>query len=249
MEMNKFTSTPPLSPIEAERLVRDGSAIVVIPYTAYMQPDETVRLSMYSEMTARAAAELYHAAATDDTKIIAVGEHTYGDQYASTTDLIYNDLARNGVPSSACVIERPTRADATPQQIAWLADIYEGRWREHTPVLVGHGSHWPRMERLCNLYGMPATFVDAVQILEAVGALTPAYRRAANIYEAEGKQYEQRVQRLTAMTVWLGPAVTTIIFKALARLRSPNVVEVVGFGHHASLYAVTARQHTKKLRR
>lgn len=241
--------TSPLSPLEAQRLVHGGSAIVVIPYTAYMRPDETVRLSTYSEMTARAAAALYRAAATEDTKVIAVGEHTYGDQYISTTDLIYNDLAHHGVPLSAHAAERPARADATPQQIAWLADMYRKRWREHAPVLVGHGSHCPRLERLCNVYGMPATFVDAVQVLEAVGALTPAYRRAADVYETEGKQYEQRVQRLTVMTAWLGSTAITVIFTLLARLRSPNVVEVVGSGKRTRLYAVTARHHTKKLRR
>jgi hypothetical protein len=237
--------TEQLSAAGAEQHVQQGSDIVVVPYSSYMDADESVRLSVYTRMAAHAAAQLYDRSATPETTIVAVGEYTYGSHTTSTTELIYDYMAAEGVPKTAFAAERPLDANATPQQVDWLRRTYGKQWQEHAPVLIGHEPHWPRIQFLCELYKLPAGFVDAAELLAATGALTPEYAKASRLYKEQNQRYEDRVSRLTRNVAWLGPVITTQVFRTLTHMRSPNVVDVVHTKHGAHFYASPARQHMR----
>lgn len=247
--MQRHNHTPPLTYVEAQERVHNGSDIVVIPYTSYMEDDGTVRLSVYTSMAAQAAAVLYRAAASPDTTVVAVGEHTYGLQNVSTTDLIYHSLIQHGVPKHAFAAEHPLQANATPQQISWLQQVYGAAWAERPPVLVGHALHWPRLRKLCDLFELPVFFADALAILESAGVATPAHRRAVTAYNRDGHRYERQAQRLTTVSAFLGSAVTMYVFSVLAALRSPNVVDVHSTKRRDRLYATTVRTHVKGVKK
>ncbi|MET0779810.1 MAG: hypothetical protein ABWY71_03165 [Candidatus Saccharimonadales bacterium] len=238
--------TEQLNAVGAEQYVQQGSDIVVVPYSSYMNVDESIRLSVYTRMAAHAAVQLYERSATPDTTVVAVGEHTYGSNQTSTTKLIYDFMAGEGLPETAFATERPVDANATPQQIDWLRRTYGEQWQEHAPVLIGHEPHWERIEYLCGLYRLPAGFVDAAHLLAATGDLTPEYAEASRLYKEENQRYEDQASRLTRSIAWMGPVATTQVFRALARMRSPNVVDVVDTAHGAQFYASPARRHKRR---
>lgn len=240
--------TKQLTPLQAERQVRQGSDIVVVPYSALMEPGGRIRMSVFTRMAAQAAAVLHKRAATDDTTVIAIGEHTYGTNNTSTTDLIRDYMRTHGVSASHFVPERPVAVNSTPQQIDWLQRTYGARLRTHIPILVGHEQHWPRLDFLCQLYGLPSYFVDSATVLERAGELTPAQAEAARLYTEQNTRYEATATRLMHSVAWLGPAAMTKIFTVLARLRSPTVVDVRHAGGQMQLYASHARAHRRSLR-
>lgn len=229
---------------QAEDLVSTGSDIVLIPYTSFMEPDGRVRLSVFSEIVTMAGAGLYGAAATSRTQIIAVGEDTYGDDHPSTTALMYDLLEKEGVPASAFAPKRPHRANATPQQIDWLSRHASKAWQNNPPVLIGHVQHWPRIARLCALYGLSAGFTDASLYLNATGRLQPEYRRAGELYRTQGARYETLLNGITRILTPFGRAAVTSIFGALTWLRTPNVVDIQpDAAGNPVLYATTVRRH------
>ena len=238
-----------LTASEAQDRVSHGSDIVIVPYSSYMEPDGNVRLSIFSEMTTAAAATLYETAGTEHTRIVAVGEQTYGPGYPSTTELMYAYLQRHGIAARAFPRQHPEDANATPQQIEWLKQEFGADWQSRAPVLVGHEHHWARIRRLCRLFRLPADFVDAAAILEKAGKLTPAYAEAAAAYQSEGQDYERDVTRLTRFISPLGAGPATAMFRTLVRARTPTVVDVVRDGSDGKLrlYATTVREHLRSL--
>jgi hypothetical protein len=241
-----MTQMEQLMPTAAQQFVAQGSDIVVIPYSAYMEPDGSVRMGELTRIAAQAAVALYRQAATETTKVIAVGEHTYGLQAVSTTDLIYDYMAAEGVPADRFATERPVNANATPQQIHWLRQVFGDKWHR-PPLLVGHEPHWPRIRDLCDLYGLPGTFADSTQVLAATGGLTPDVAQATALYAAYNARYEAMAARIQRSVTWLGPMATTLLFKALVRLRTPTVVDVLRRDGQARLYATNVRNHQHRI--
>jgi hypothetical protein len=233
----------------AEQQVQQGSDIVVIPYSAYMEPDGTVRMSEFTRMAAQASLALYQRAATADTMVVAVGEHTYGTAHTSTTELIYDYLRGHDVPEEQFPLEQPVEANSTPQQIDWLQRTFGPRWHDHAPVLVGLEPHWKRIKDLCELYRLPSNFVDAAQMLDSVGKFTAEQALAAKLFAEQNARYEATAQRIMRGVVWLGPVATTRIFSTLARLRSPTVVDIKRDNGQVSLYATHSRAHRQSLQR
>jgi hypothetical protein len=239
----------PLTPPQAEQQVQAGSDIVVIPYSAYMEPDGVVRMGTFTHMAVQAAVALYSRAATENTAVIAVGEHTYGTGQTSTTELMYDYMEAHGVPAASFATEHPTMANSTPQQVDWLRHIFGPRWRGRAPVLVGHEPHWDRIKYLCDLYGLPAEFVDSATMLDSVGQLTAQQAKAVELYAAENARYEATATRITRIVAGLGPAAVTTVFTTLAYLRSPTVLDASTGKHGVRLYATHSRRHRRELQR
>lgn len=226
--------------------VREGSDIVAIPYSAIVQPDGHMRLTVYTEMVAAVVALLYARAGLPTTIVVAVGEHTFGKRHTSTTELIYDHLNHHNVPPRAFARHQPQMANNTPEQINWLKRTFGKLWQDHPPVLVGQAQHWPRIRRLCQIYDLSVSFVDAAAFLDAVGKLTPRYRKAVQVFDTDNAGYEAQTMRLTRAFSWLGPAATTAIFRVMSRMRSATVVDTAGSGSSQRLYATTARRHSRR---
>lgn len=239
-----------LTPIDAQQQIAAGSDIVIVPYSSYMEPDGSVRLSIFSEMTTLAAAALYRQAGARHTRIIAVGEQTYGSDYPSTTELMYDLLRHERIPDRALPEQRPDDTNATPQQIEWLKRQFGGAWADTPPVLVGHEHHWDRIHRLCDVFSLSANFVDASAVLERAGKLKPEFAAAVTAYQEEGRGYEQSAAVLTRIVAPLGEGATLGLFRTMVRARTPTVVDVF---HDADgrtrLYATTVREHLQAIGR
>jgi hypothetical protein len=244
----KIMSYELLTPETAESSVKVGCDIVVIPYSSYQDLSGEISLGIHSELVACAAAALYRRAGRQDTKVISVGEHTYGLDEISTTTLTYNYLHSSGIPQKALANDHPRQANATPQQIMWLKKSFGAQWTEHPPVLIGMEQHWPRIRDLCRLNNMPANFLDAPSYLDSTRLLSAEYAQAAKLYD-NNQKYESIAQQLTKYLSSLGPQMTTQAFRFLTWLRTPNVMNVVKHGGKPEFYASTVRNHRKKLRR
>ncbi|HEX7963240.1 MAG TPA: hypothetical protein VF466_01480 [Candidatus Saccharimonadales bacterium] len=239
-----------LTPIDAQQQIAAGSDIVVVPYSSYMEQDGSVRLSIFSEMTTLAAAALHREAGAHQTRIIAVGEQTYGVDHPSTTDLMYDLLQRERIPDRALPEQRPNGANATPQQIEWLKRKFSGAWADRPPVLVGHEHHWDRIHRLCDVFSLPADFVDASAVLERAGKLKPEFAAAVAAYQTEGRAYEQGAAVLTRIVAPLGEGATLGLFRTMVRARTPTVVDVFQSADgRTHLYATTVREHLQAIGR
>ncbi|HUC89869.1 MAG TPA: hypothetical protein VMR45_03630 [Patescibacteria group bacterium] len=237
-----------LTPETAESSVKQGCDIVVIPYSSYQNLSGEISLGIHSELVACAAAALYRRAGRQDTKVISVGEHTYGLEETSTTTLTYDYLRNNDVPKKALANDHPRQANATPQQILWLKRSFGSQWVDNPPVLIGIGQHWPRIRDLCRLNNMPANFLDAPDYLSSTGLLSAEYAQAAKLYD-NNQKYESFAQQLTKYLSLLGPQMTTQAFKLMTWLRTPNVIHMVKHKGKQMFYASTVRSHRKKLRR
>jgi hypothetical protein len=177
-----------------------------------------------------------------------MGEQTYGPKNASTTELIYEYLAATGVPESAFPAQHPSKANATPQQVDWLAREFGDAWHGRPPVLMGHAHHWSRIAWLCRMHKLEVMFVDAAAYLRQNGALTPQQAEAAALYAAHGRRYEETAMMLTRFLAPLGAHAVTAAFRVMTRVRTPTVVDVQRDADgRLGLYATSARGHARRL--